>query len=67
MQTCQAPTLANIMLRNETWLLNLTTFILYTSWIYGRSIKKFYAHSKARSLKESIIVFKFVDILTLLS
>jgi hypothetical protein len=54
------------MLRNETWLQNLTTFICYASWIYGRSIKGFYAHAKTKCLEESIIVFKFVDNLTLL-
>jgi hypothetical protein len=46
MHTCQASTLANIMIRNETWLHNLTMFIRYTSWIYGRNINGFYAHVK---------------------
>jgi hypothetical protein len=57
----------NIMMRNETWLHNLTTFVCYASWIYGKSIKGFCAHAKARCLEESIVAFKFVDILTLLS
>ncbi len=38
---------------------NLTTFICYTSWIYGRNIKGLCAHTKARCLEESRIVFKF--------
>jgi hypothetical protein len=59
MHTCQAPALANIMMRNETWLHNLTMFISYTSWIYGRSIKGFCAHTKAKCLEESRVVFKF--------
>ncbi len=53
MHTCQVPTLANIMMRNETWLHNLTKFIRYISWIYGRSIKRLCAHTKVRCLKES--------------
>jgi hypothetical protein len=61
------PTLANIMMRNETWLHNLTMFILYASWTYGRNIKGLCAHVKAKYLEESIVVFKFADILTLLS
>jgi predicted membrane-bound mannosyltransferase len=67
MHTSQAPTFANIMMRNETWLHNLTTFIRYTSWIYGGSVMGFCAHAKAKCLEESIVVFKFVGILTLLS
>jgi len=67
MHTSQAPALTNIMLKIETWLHNLTTFMHYTSWIYGRSIKVFYAHAKAKCLEKSRVVFKFVDILTLLS
>jgi hypothetical protein len=66
MHTCQAPTLANIMLRNETSLHNLTTFICYASWTYGRSIKGFCAHAKAICLEELIVVFKFANIFTLL-
>jgi hypothetical protein len=66
MHTCQAPTLVNIMMRNETWLHNLTMFICYASWTYGKNIKGFCAHAKAKCLEKSIIVFKFVDILTLL-
>ncbi len=54
------------MLKNETWLHNLTTFICYASWIYGRSTKGFCAHPKARCIEESIVVFKFIDIFTLL-
>jgi hypothetical protein len=42
----------------------ITTFVHYTSWIYGRSIKGLCAHTKARCLEESIIVFKFANILT---
>ncbi len=67
MQTCQARTFVNIMMRNETLLHNLTTFIRYTSWIYGRSVMGFYAHAKAKCLEESIVVFKFASILTMLS
>ncbi len=66
MHTCQVPTLANIMMRNETWLHNLTMFICYASWTYGKNIKGFRAHAKAKCLEKSIIVFKFVDIPTLL-
>jgi predicted membrane-bound mannosyltransferase len=55
------------MMRNETLLHNLTTFIRYTSWIYGRSVMGFYAHAKAKCLEESIVVFKFASILTMLS
>jgi hypothetical protein len=50
MDTCQAPTLANIMLRNETWLPNLIMFTHYASWIYGRSLNGFYAHAKTKCL-----------------
>ncbi len=67
MHTYQMPTLANIMMRNETWLHNLTTFIYYASWTYGRNIKGFYAHAKSKCLEKSIIVFKFAHIFTLLS
>ncbi len=59
MHTCQAPALANIMMRNETWLHNLTMFIRYTTWIYGSSIKGFYAHAKTKCLEKSRVVFKF--------
>ncbi len=59
MPTCQAPALANIMMRNETWLHNLTKFICYTSWIHGRSIKRFCAHANAKCFEESKAVFKF--------
>ncbi len=67
MHTCQALTLMNILMRNETWLHNLTTIIRYASWIYGRSIMGFFADVNAICLEESIIVFKFANIITLLS
>ncbi len=44
---------------NETWLHNLIAITRYTSWIFGRCIKGFYAHAKAKCLEESIVVFKF--------
>ncbi len=50
MHIFQAPTRMNIMMRNETWLHNLTTFICYASWIYGRNKKGFCAHVKTRCL-----------------
>jgi hypothetical protein len=53
------PTFANILIKIETWLHNVISFICDTSWIYGRRIKGFYAHVKAKCLEETIIVFKF--------
>ncbi len=67
MHTCQTLALANIMMRNKTWLHNLTTMICYASWIYGRSIMGFFACVNAICPEESIAVFKFANILTLLS
>jgi hypothetical protein len=58
MHTSQAPTLANILMRNETWSYN-TSFICYTSWIYDKSVKGFYAQAKAKCLEESKVVFNF--------
>jgi hypothetical protein len=59
MHTSQVPTLVNIPMRNETWLYNTTRFIYYTSLIYDRSVKGFYAQAKARCFEESKVVFKF--------
>ncbi len=41
-------------------------FIDYTSWIYARSINGFVTHDNGKCLAESIVVFKFPNILTLL-
>lgn len=56
MHTSQALALANIMIRNETWLYNTIGFIRY---IYDRIVKGFYAQAKVKCLDKSKIVFKF--------
>ncbi len=53
MHTSQALVVANMMMKNETWLYNTTRFIGYTSWIYDRSVKEFYTQAKAKCLEKS--------------
>jgi len=71
MHPCQGLATAYIMLRNETWLHKFndiqSKFIHYASWIYGRSIKGFSTHDNDRCFEELITVFKFANIITLLS
>ncbi len=62
MHTSQVPTIANIMMRNETWLYNTTRFIRYTSWIYDINVKDFVHNLKPNVLKSQHRFLKIIRI-----